>query len=233
MNPATSFSGGGAGALPMVAALYVEAGGCYYGLPNVDCWDEARDARLYDGPWPVVAHPPCERWGKYWGGSPTVIARTGQRKTKGDDGGCFEAALASVRQWGGGVRASRRKLCVEALWIECADARRLDNGRLAGRLDVPGRARCLWASSAQGDMAICLPRRSAAARMGPRAGRVCPPRAWLSFGRGTGAQKGAGCPPWRHRAAVAQSQGAHSIALPRPTDRHGPHRHPPNRRCCD
>ena len=30
-----------------VAALYVQTGGCYYGLPGVECWDEARDARLY------------------------------------------------------------------------------------------------------------------------------------------------------------------------------------------
>lgn len=29
-----------------VAALYVETGGCYYGLPGVVPWDEARDARL-------------------------------------------------------------------------------------------------------------------------------------------------------------------------------------------
>ena len=45
----------------MIAALFVETGGAYFGLPNVDPWDEARDARLYDGPWPVVAHPPCAR----------------------------------------------------------------------------------------------------------------------------------------------------------------------------
>jgi hypothetical protein len=45
-----------------VAALYVETNGVYYGLPDVDPWDEARDARLYDGPWPVVAHPPCKAW---------------------------------------------------------------------------------------------------------------------------------------------------------------------------
>lgn len=85
----------------VIAALYVQTGGCYYGLPDVDPWDEARDARLYAGPHPVVAHPPCERWGKYWAGSPTVISRTGNRKVKGDDGGCFAAALAAVRQWGG------------------------------------------------------------------------------------------------------------------------------------
>lgn len=85
----------------MIAALYVETGGCYFGLPDVDPWDEARDARLYDGPYPVVAHPPCQRWGKFWAGQPLWIKRTGQRKVKGDDGGCFAAALASVRHWGG------------------------------------------------------------------------------------------------------------------------------------
>jgi hypothetical protein len=85
----------------VIAALYVETGGCYYGLPNVDPWDEARDARLYAGPWPVVAHSPCQRWGKLWAGQPLHIKRTGIRKIKGDDGGCFKAALEAVRKWGG------------------------------------------------------------------------------------------------------------------------------------
>jgi len=85
----------------MIAALYVHEGGCYYGLPGVDPWPESRDARLYDGPWPVVAHPPCQRWGKLWAGQPLWIKRTGERKVKGDDGGCFAAALAAVRRWGG------------------------------------------------------------------------------------------------------------------------------------
>ena len=84
-----------------IAALYVEAGGCYYGLDGVDPWDEARDARLYAGPHPVVAHPPCQRWGKLWAGQPLWLKRTGERKVKGDDGGCFKAALAAVRKWGG------------------------------------------------------------------------------------------------------------------------------------
>jgi len=85
----------------MIAALYVETNGCYFGLSGVDPWDEARDARLYAGPWPVVAHPPCQRWGKMWAGQPLWIRRTGERKIKGDDGGCFKAALAAVRRWGG------------------------------------------------------------------------------------------------------------------------------------
>ena len=89
------------GAYVDTAALFVQTGGAYYGLQNVDPWDAQRDARKYDGPHPVVAHPPCQRWGKMWAGSPAVIARTGVRKQKGDDGGCFASALASVRRWGG------------------------------------------------------------------------------------------------------------------------------------
>lgn len=80
-----------------VAALYVERNGVYWNIPDVDPWDEARDARLYAGPWPVVAHPPCERWGRYWSGGPSAKVR----RKLGDDGGCFAAALAAVRRWGG------------------------------------------------------------------------------------------------------------------------------------
>lgn len=85
----------------LIAALYVETGGAYFGLPDVDPWDQIRDARKYDGPHPIVAHPPCQRWGKMWFGSPITVKTTGVRKTRGDDDGCFAAALASVRKWGG------------------------------------------------------------------------------------------------------------------------------------
>lgn len=85
----------------MIAALFVAKGGCYFGMPEVDPWDEERDARLYAGPFPVVAHPPCQRWGKFWAGQPLHIKQTGERKIKGDDQGCFESALRSARKWGG------------------------------------------------------------------------------------------------------------------------------------
>ena len=80
-----------------VAALYVETGGCYFGMPGVDPWDESRDARKYAGPYPVVAHPPCQRWGRFWHGS----TRKPHQYKLGDDGGCFEAALVAVRTFGG------------------------------------------------------------------------------------------------------------------------------------
>lgn len=81
----------------MIAALFVQRDGAYYGIDDVDPWDIERDARKYDGPHPVVAHPPCERWGRYWHGGPSAKVR----QTKGDDGGCFASALAAVRRWGG------------------------------------------------------------------------------------------------------------------------------------
>jgi hypothetical protein len=85
----------------VIAALYVETNGCYYGLPDVDPWDRERDARTYAGPHPVVAHPPCERWSSL---NNLVLARYPHRAADfahGNDGGCFAAALAAVRRWGG------------------------------------------------------------------------------------------------------------------------------------
>lgn len=87
----------------MIAALYVcpPPRGVYFGLDHVDPWDEQRDARKYAGPWPVVAHPPCQRWGRYWHGGPNSARFPRERRLKGDDGGCFAAALFAVRTFGG------------------------------------------------------------------------------------------------------------------------------------
>jgi len=83
----------------MIAALYVELSGCYFGLDGVDPWDVVRDARRYAGPHPVVAHPPCQRWGRFWHGS----TRKPHQFKLGDDGGCFAHALDAVRRWGGAL----------------------------------------------------------------------------------------------------------------------------------
>ncbi|KQT08690.1 hypothetical protein ASG40_11745 [Methylobacterium sp. Leaf399] len=80
-----------------MAALYVQPDGCYADLPGVEVWDQARDARTYAGPHPVVAHPPCQRWGRFWHGS----TRKPHQYLLGDDEGCFAASLTAVRRWGG------------------------------------------------------------------------------------------------------------------------------------
>jgi hypothetical protein len=102
----------------VIAALFVDASGSYAGLPNVDLWDKERDARRYDGPFPVVAHPPCQRWGKMWMGSPGAIARGFARKEKGDDDGCFEAALNAVRKFGGILEHPERSHAWEAFGLK-------------------------------------------------------------------------------------------------------------------
>ncbi len=98
-----------------VAALFVQSTGCYAGLLDVDAWDVTRDARLYDGPYPVVAHPPCERWGRMWFGSPQKPDR--EKYRLGDDEGCFASALASVRRWGGVIEhpEASRAWCAHGL----------------------------------------------------------------------------------------------------------------------
>jgi hypothetical protein len=80
----------------MIAALYVQRNGAYYGIDDVDPWDEKRDARLYDGPYAVVAHPPCSRWCR--------LAAINEKRwgfMRGEDGGCFQHALETVRRVGG------------------------------------------------------------------------------------------------------------------------------------
>jgi len=73
-----------------VVALYVDRLGPYPKL--VEQWyDEARDARTYAGPWPVVAHPPC---GPH--SSPKHLSR------KPEDG-CGFRAIEQVREFGGVV----------------------------------------------------------------------------------------------------------------------------------
>lgn len=79
-----------------VASLFIDPTGPYAGRPDVDAWDERRDARAYPGPHPVVAHPPCQRWGRFW-----WRGQGGERAELGDDAGCFAAAVEAVEAWGG------------------------------------------------------------------------------------------------------------------------------------
>ncbi len=81
----------------MIAALYVEPRGVYFNQAGIDPWDEARDATKYRGPYPVVAHPPCQRWSRL---AKLAHDRYGA-PPPGDDGGVFEASLRSLQTYGG------------------------------------------------------------------------------------------------------------------------------------
>jgi len=85
--------------VPSVAALYVAKDSIYKTMPECDCYDLARNAKTYNGTLPVVAHPPCQLWGKMakinykrWGGD---------HNKPGNDGGCFAHALDTVNKCGG------------------------------------------------------------------------------------------------------------------------------------
>lgn len=82
-----------------IAALYVQDQGAYFEIDGVDPWPERRDATLYDGPNPVVAHPPCQLWGAM--ASVNFARWGGEHNRPGNDGGTFASALSSVKAFGG------------------------------------------------------------------------------------------------------------------------------------
>lgn len=126
----------------MIAALFVAKRGVYFDLPGVDPWDESRDARTYAGPWPVVAHPPCSRW--------CQLAKLNERRyghKVGDDAGCFAAALASVRRFGGVLEHPADSLA----WPAFGLPRPSQNGWTRGLFD--GAWSCEVAQNAYGHQA--------------------------------------------------------------------------------
>lgn len=47
----------------MVPVLFARSDSVYRSL-GADCWDISRDARLWLGNAPLIAHPPCRAWGR-------------------------------------------------------------------------------------------------------------------------------------------------------------------------
>ena len=74
-----------------VAVLFARADSIYKTLPECDVYDMDRDARTYDGPHPVVAHPPCRSWGAF-----AMFA-----KPRADERNLARLAVALVREFGG------------------------------------------------------------------------------------------------------------------------------------
>lgn len=74
-----------------VAVLFARADSNYKAFADVEVFDAERDARTYDGPWPVVAHPPCRGWGRL-----RKFA-----KVRADERNLARLAVALVREFGG------------------------------------------------------------------------------------------------------------------------------------
>lgn len=88
----------------MIAALYIDPRGPYPSLIGPEhCWDESRDARLYAGPLPVVAHPPCGPWG--------CLRHLCTKQSRE----LAPLAVEQVRRWGGVLEHPRGS----KLWEAC------------------------------------------------------------------------------------------------------------------
>jgi len=74
-----------------VAVLFARADSVYKTMPECDVYDMDRDARTYDGPLPIVAHPPCRSWGNF-----AMFA-----KPRPDERNLARLAVSLVREFGG------------------------------------------------------------------------------------------------------------------------------------
>ena len=74
-----------------VAVLFARSDSHYKTLHDVDVYDMERDARTYDGPYPVVAHPPCRAW----------ASLRNHAKPRPDERNLGRLAVALVREFGG------------------------------------------------------------------------------------------------------------------------------------
>lgn len=108
--------------MTVVAALFVQEDGCYSHDKRFDAWAEDRDARLYQGPHPVIAHPPCQLWGAL--ASVNYARWGGEHNRPGNDGGCFQSALDSVNRWGGVLEHPAKSRAFAAHGIEKPNGKR-------------------------------------------------------------------------------------------------------------
>jgi hypothetical protein len=108
-----------------LAALYIDPLGPYANRPDIDAYDEQRDARTYVGSLPVLLHPPCARWCQL---AAVVEKRYGY--LRGDDGGLFEHALGELARCGGVLEHPAYSKAWDHFgitkprgpgWVQCAD----------------------------------------------------------------------------------------------------------------
>ena len=111
----------------MIAALFVQADGCYSGRTDIDAWPESRDARNYDGCFPVVAHPPCQLWGAL--AAVNFSRYGGEHNRPGNDRGCFRFALDAVNRCGGVLEHPAKSRAWEA---HCLTIPRLSGWQRSG-----------------------------------------------------------------------------------------------------
>lgn len=65
MKAADTFQPVARGVIRPVAALCCKSISEYMTMKGVECYDERRDVRTFDGGMPIVAHPPCRAWSAF------------------------------------------------------------------------------------------------------------------------------------------------------------------------
>ena len=76
-----------------IAVLFARRDSIYFSLADCDVWDAARNALLWPGGVPCIAHPPCRLWGQ--------LRQFSSAPAEEKDLGPW--AIAQVRRWGGVV----------------------------------------------------------------------------------------------------------------------------------
>lgn len=195
----------------MVQALYVDPRGPYPRLLGEDaCWDEKRDARLYEGPGPVVAHPPCGPWGAL------------RHLYRGSEHDCGPRAVEQVRRLGGVLEHPRGSKLWEhcglplpgehqggGWWSFCSDA----HGGFTLEVD-----QCAWGHVARKRTWLYIVGAPFSVVSEIRTGGT--PTHWTSGGRTSSSRKGSPVPPGikvcsaqqRRRTPVAFAEWLISIA---------------------
>lgn len=89
----------------MTSALFIRPDSFYKQIPDVDCWDEQRNALLWPGGNPAIFHPPCRQWGRM-----RAFA-----KIDVDEKALAVWAVGQIRTWGGVLEHP----AYSSLWKAC------------------------------------------------------------------------------------------------------------------
>lgn len=98
-----------------INALFVETNGIYYNDTRIIPWSILEDAFNCKNGVPAIAHPPCERWGRYWSGGPSAKSK----KLLGDDGCSFAFSLWYVRTFGGVIEHPEASIAWRYFGLKC------------------------------------------------------------------------------------------------------------------
>jgi hypothetical protein len=75
----------------VITVLFARRDSIYKSIPGVDVWDVDRNATMWPGGGPVVAHPPCRSWSRL-----RAFAKPTQSEIQ-----LVTFAISAVREWGG------------------------------------------------------------------------------------------------------------------------------------